>query len=268
MARLEVEGARSVYYEHHRGSRRPVVLVHGWGVTAHCWDTVLPALLTAGHEVALLDHRACGRSDKDFDDVSIEAIGSDVAAVVRHLGLRAPVLNGWSLGGAVAVAAAVELGDEVAGLVLTGGATPRYTATDDWPYGGTVSDLEGVLAGLAADRASTFRAVVGAVCAKPVSQDVLDWIWGQFMESGPRADATVRALGEVDQRASIAALSCPVLLLCGREDAFVAFDGVAASRELYRDARLVEFAGVGHAPFLEEGETYRAELLSFLESLR
>lgn len=268
MARMEVEGSRSIYYEHHSGSGRPVVLVHGWGVTAHCWDTVLPALLAAGHEVALLDHRACGRSDKDFDDVSIEAIGSDVTAIVRRLGLRGPVLNGWSLGGAAVVAAAAELGDEVAGLVLTGGATPRYTATEGWPHGGTVADLEGVLAGLAADRAATLRAVAGAVCAKPVSQDLVDWMWGQFLESGPRADATLRALADVDQRELIGSLPFPVLLLCGREDGFVAFDGVAASKELYRDARLVEFGGVGHAPFLEDAETYRSELLSFVGGLR
>jgi non-heme chloroperoxidase len=267
MARLEVEGSRSIYYEHHSGSGRPVVLVHGWGVTAHCWDTVLPALLGAGHEVVLLDHRACGRSDKDFDDVSIAAIASDVVALVRHLGLRRPVLNGWSLGGAVVVAAADALGDDVAGVVLTGGATPRYTATHEWPYGGGVSDVEGVLAGLAADRASTFRAVAGAVCAKPVGQDVLDWMWGQFMESGPRADATLRDLAVVDQRPVIGSLPSPVLLMCGREDAFVSFDGVAASTGLYRDARLVEFGGCGHAPFIEDGETYRAELLAFAGGL-
>jgi non-heme chloroperoxidase len=267
MARLAVEGDRTVYYEHHTGSGRPVVLVHGWGVTAHCWDTVLPALLAAGHEVALLDHRACGRSDKDFDDVSIEAIGSDVVALVRHLGLRRPVLNGWSLGGAVVVAAAAELGDEVAGLVLTGGATPRYTAADGWPYGGTVADVEAVLGGLAADRASTFRAIAGAVCAKPVSQDVVDWMWGQFLESGPRADVTLRALADVDQRDVAGSLPCPVLLLAGTQDAFVAFDGITASKDLFRDVRLVEFAGCGHAPFLEDGGTYRAELLSFVGGL-
>jgi non-heme chloroperoxidase len=268
MARLEVEGSRSIYYEHHSGSGRPVVLVHGWGVTGHCWDTVLPALLAAGHAVVTLDHRACGRSDKDFDDVSIAAIASDVVALVRHLGLRGVVLNGWSLGGAVVVAAAAELGADLGGLVLTGGATPRYTATDGWPYGGGVADVEGVLAGLAADRATTFRGVTGAVCVKPVSDDVLNWMWNQFMESGPKADRTLRDLADVDQRDVIAGLACPVLLLHGRDDAFVSFDGAAAAVELYRDAKLVEFPGCGHAPFVEDGETYRAELLSFVGGLQ
>ena len=264
MAHLEVEDGRQVYYEHHAAPGCPVVLVHGWGMTTRSWDTVVPVLLDAGHAVVTLDMRACGRSDKDFTDVSIGAIASDVVALVRHLGLRGPVLNGWSLGGAVTVEAASRLGDDVSGLVLTGGATPRYTCADDWPYGGTPADVEGVLAGLTADRAATFRTIAGAVCAKPVGSDVLEWIWLQFMESGPKAYATLRDLAGIDQREVLGTLRAPVLLLCGREDAFVPFDGVAASRILFRDARLVEFGGCGHAPFLEDGETYRAELLSFV----
>jgi non-heme chloroperoxidase len=270
MGRLEVDGSRSVYYEHHHrgGSGRPVVLVHGAWATAHSWDTVLPALLAAGHEVALLELRGCGRSDKDFGDMSIEALGRDVAALVRHLGLRRPVLNGWSMGGAVVIAAAAELGDDVGGVVLTGGATPRYTSADDWPYGGTAADVEAVLGGLAVDRAGTFRGVAGAVCAKPVGDDVVNAMWGEFMQSSPRADESLRSLAALDQRAAIASLRCPVLLLAGKDDGFVAFDAIAASKELFGgQTRLVEFGGVGHAPFLEDGNTYRAELAAFLDGL-
>jgi non-heme chloroperoxidase len=267
MAFLEVAEGKQVYYEHHVGTARPVVLVHGWGVTARSWDTTLPALLAAGHTVVTLDHRACGRSDKDFADTSVAAIASDVVALVERLGLREPVLNGWSLGGAVAAEAAARLGDDIGGLVLTGGATPRYTAAEGWPYGGTPADVEAVLAGLAADRPTTLRGVANAVCAKPVGQDVVDAIWLEFLESGPRADATLRDLAGIDQRELIATLPCPVLLMAGREDAFVPFDAVAASRALFRDARLVEFGGCGHAPMLEDGETYRGELLAFVAGL-
>ncbi|GAA4542471.1 alpha/beta hydrolase [Pseudonocardia xishanensis] len=264
MSYLERDG-KNVYYEHHRGSGgRAVVLVHGWGATSECWDTTLTALLAAGHEVALVDHRACGRSDRDFDDVSVEAIASDVVALVRHLGLDRPVLNGWSAGGAVVVAAAAELGDAISGVVLTSGATPRYTATEGWPYGGTPADTEGVLAGLAADRAATFRAVTGAVAAKPLSDDLTESIWLQFMKTGARAADTIRGLIDLDQREILANLAVPVLSLHGTDDAFVAFAGAKAGIELTRDGRLVEFPGVGHAPFLEDPQTYRTELLRFL----
>ena len=126
MAYLDVEGSRRIYFEQHPGPGRPVVLVHGWSATARCWDTVTPALRARGHQVVLLDLRACGRSDKDFEDVSIAALGSDVARLCEHLELRDPVINGWSLGGAVAVDAVFRLGRGASGLVLTA-APPRAT---------------------------------------------------------------------------------------------------------------------------------------------
>lgn len=265
MGHLEVEDGRQIYFEHHAGERQPVVLVHGWGVTARSWDTVAPALRADGHEVVLLDQRCCGRSDKDFADVSIGAIGADVARLCEHLGLQRPVINGWSLGGAVAVDAAARLGSAAGGLVLTGGATPRYTSASDWPHGGTVDDVEAVLAGAAADRATTFKGVAQAVCAVPVSSDVVDWMWGMFLEMGPRGDDSLRDLAALDQRKTIGTLEVPVLLLHGRSDGFVPFSGAEAAVDLYQDARLVPFDGVGHAPHIEQRDAYLSELRAFLE---
>ncbi|KID28705.1 putative hydrolase or acyltransferase of alpha/beta superfamily [Prauserella sp. Am3] len=264
MAYLEVEGSKQIYFEHHEGQGRPVVLVHGWGATSRAWETVLPALLANGNEVVLLDQRACGRSDNDFSDVSITALGADVALLCRRLSLHKPVVNGWSLGGAVAVEAASKLGGDMGGLVLTGGASPRYTAAADWPHGATLGDVQGVLDGLAADRPTTLRGVAGSVCAKPVSAAVLDWMWGMFLEMGPRGDRSLRDLADVDQRKALGALTVPMLSLHGTEDGFVPFSGAEAAVELCQDARLVPFEGCGHAPFVEDHEKYLAELIGFL----
>lgn len=263
MGYLPVENDRSIYYEHHRGSGRPIVLVHGWGANARAWDTTLPALLANGNEVVTLDQRCCGRSDKDFEEVSIAALGEDVVRLVDHLSLDRPVINGWSLGGAVATAAVAKLGDRASGLVLTGGASPRYTATDDWPHGGTTADVEGILDALAANRAATLRGVAEAVCAENPGEAVLDWLWDMFMEMGPRGDQSLRDLAEVDLRKELAGLEVPILLLHGRADTFVPYSQAEAVTELNSRAELVEFAG-GHAPFLEDRDRYLGALTEFL----
>lgn len=261
--RLNVEGSKSIYFEHHRRGGRPIVLVHGTWMTAHCWDTVLASLLAAGHDVVVLDLRGHGRSDADFDDMSIDALGRDVVALVHHLDLHDVVLNGWSLGGAVVVAAAHELGSTVSGVVLTSAATPRYTPAEGWPYGIPAEGIDALLAALADDRATTFRGIAAGVCAKPVGPEVANAIWSQFMVSSPRADESLRSLAAVDQRSLAGELACPVLLLVGTADAGV-IDWVRASKDLYKSATLVEFDGVGHAPFFEDVAAYRAQLLSFL----
>lgn len=264
MGFLPVENDHSIYFEHHRGEGRPVVLIHGWGATARAWDTTLPALRANGNTVVTVDLRCCGRSDKDFDDVSIAALASDVVRLVDHLGLDEPVINGWSLGGAVATLVAAELGERASALVLTGGASPRYTATDGWPHGGSVADVEGVLASAAANRAETFRGVAAAVCAEDPGEAVLESIWDMFMAMGPRGDDSLRDLATVDLRKEIAALEMPILLLHGRADGFVPFSAAEAVCELNSRARVVEFPSSGHAPFLEERDRYLAELTGFL----
>jgi non-heme chloroperoxidase len=264
---LTVEGDRKIRFEHYRGSGRAVVLVHGWGMGARCWDTTLGTLVQHGHEVVAFDQRCCAGSDKDFVDVSVGANGSDVVALVEACGLVRPVLNGWSFGGAVAVDAAAKLGDNLGGLVLTGGATPRYTAAPDWPHGGTPEDIAGTLAALSTARVETFAAVAQATCAVDVGEPTRRWMLDLFLQTSPRADAGLESLGGIDQREILRSLTVPVLLLAGRQDVIVPFDGVAASVELLRDGRLVEFADCGHATFLEDGERYRSELLGFLGGL-
>ncbi len=80
MARFDVGDGRSVYFEHHRGEKLPVVLIHGWAMSGRIWAGTVEALKADGHAVIVVDHRGCGQSDRDFDDLSVGAIASDVAA--------------------------------------------------------------------------------------------------------------------------------------------------------------------------------------------
>ncbi len=131
MGYLAREDGKQVYFEDYGTGDQAVVLVHGWGMNLRVWDYSLPALVAAGHRVVLIDHRGCGESSKDFADMGIDAIAGDVVALVEHLGLNKVVLNGWSLGGAVVVAAASRLAARCAGLVLTCGATQCVSMASD-----------------------------------------------------------------------------------------------------------------------------------------
>ncbi len=268
MARLAVSGEQSIYYEHYAGSGPAVLLSHGWGMNCRAWDDVIAHLQDQGRAVVAYDQRACGRSDKDFADVSIEALGADVAALVDHLGLDAVVLNGWSLGGAVVVDAATRLGEKLAGLVLTCGATPRYTQADDYPHGGTPDDVAGTVAALRADRVNFLHGLYfEGVFAKPVSEAVKQNAWQLALQASPAADASLGALAHIDQRAALAALSQPVLVFAGAEDGVVTPDIPRSAAALCQQGTLVEMAGCGHAPFAEDSAAYFAALDAFLADL-
>ena len=236
-------------------------------MSGRAWDHVTPALVDAGHRVLLIDHRGCGQSDKDFTDMSIAAIAGDVVALVQSLDLERVVLNGWSLGGAVAVEAARQLGGTCAGLVLTGGATPVYVQKPDLPLGGTEEDMAATLAALAADRVNFLPGLSQAVCAKEVGQNIEHWFWQIFLQASPLAGNTLGELAKLDQRDILTALSVPILSFVGTEDGFVAPPICRWVGEHCENAKVVEFEGVGHAPFIEEQQAYFDALQEFLQDV-
>lgn len=268
MAHLTREDGKTIYFEDHdaggNNDDSAVVLVHGWGASVQIWDYTLPSLAAAGHRVVLLDHRGCGQSSKDFADMSIEAIAGDVVALVEHLGLGRVVLNGWSLGGAVVVAAATQLGERCKAVVLTCGATPCYLQKSDYPYGGTDQNLADTLVAMDADRVNFLAGLAAGVCASEVSPQVVDWIGQMFLKSTPLAAQTLGALGPLDQRAEMAALSMPILGFVGGQDAIVDPAVCRSVANYATDVRLVECTTSGHAPFIEEAELYHSELLGFI----
>ncbi len=264
MSNLEREDGKQVYYENYGSGDRAVVLVHGWGASVRAWDYTLPALVSAGHRVVLLDHRGCGNSSKDFADMSIEAIAGDVVALVEHLDLARVVLNGWSMGGAVVVASAARLGARCSGLVLSCGATPCYLQKPDYPHGGTEEILAETLAAMAADRVNFLAALSAGAFASEVSQQVVDWLTDLFLQSSPLAAASLGDLGPLDQRATLASLQVPILAYVGAKDEVVDPAVCRSVADYATDVTLVECKETGHTPFIEESELYHRELLGFV----
>lgn len=268
MAFLDVENGRSIYYEHHAGSGRPVVLVHAWGMTGRLWDRAVAELAADGHEIVVLDQRGCGRSDKDFAHYSVAALGGDVAKLVQHLGLQQPVLNGWSIGGPIVAEAAAILGDRLGGLVSTVGATPRFSAAPDFPEGAPVENTEGIISGLATARVDTTRSMSEAICHTTPSEATIAWMHAMFLENSPRADETLADLiHNVDQRELLPTITAPALVFGGRHDVYVPHAVCQKAAELLPNAKFVSCEKSGHAPPLEEPDLYFTELRNFLKGL-
>ncbi|MGA9751590.1 MAG: alpha/beta hydrolase [Acidobacteriota bacterium] len=96
----------------------PVLFVHGLGGDHEVWRAELDHLRRNRRALAV-DLRGFGRSTCPADgNYGIEAMAGDVLLVARTLGLKRYVLVGHSMGGAVAIAAAAQDPESVAGLVL------------------------------------------------------------------------------------------------------------------------------------------------------
>ncbi len=119
-----VEGPQGQLHLEDGGSGgTPVVLVHSAaGSTTH-WEAQLSHLRQTRRAIAL-DVRGHGRSEAPRDgSYAVAAMGADVVAAADVLGLERFILVGHSQGGAVAIAAAAQVPERVAGLVLLDPAT-------------------------------------------------------------------------------------------------------------------------------------------------
>jgi pimeloyl-ACP methyl ester carboxylesterase len=113
---------------HHRigGDGPPVVLLHGWPQTGHCWRHVADEL-AMGHTVVVPDLRGYGRSDKARTGMDKRTMAADQAALVEHLGFETVAVVGHDRGGRVAHRWALDRPEQVERLAALDIAPTRAT---------------------------------------------------------------------------------------------------------------------------------------------
>jgi len=101
-------------------ARPPLLLLHGWTVTADLnFFHAYPVLTAAGHRVVALDHRGHGRGIRPPDGrVRLSDCADDAAAVLDRLGIERALVVGYSMGGLVAQLLWKRHPERVAGLVF------------------------------------------------------------------------------------------------------------------------------------------------------
>jgi pimeloyl-ACP methyl ester carboxylesterase len=98
--------------------KKPLLFLHGGGLTAHTWDLVCLAL-RQDYRCLALDLRGHGDSEWSPEmDYGIAAHSGDVEALIDHLGLDGLGLVGMSLGGLTAIAYAGRHAARLSALVI------------------------------------------------------------------------------------------------------------------------------------------------------
>jgi pimeloyl-ACP methyl ester carboxylesterase len=130
---LELEGERIHYRT--LGEGPPMVLVHGLGGQMRNFDYLPLQDLARRHRIVLMDRPGSGLSQRrDEAKAGIQAQGRLVAGFIRTLRFeQRPLLVGHSLGGAIALAVALQDPDCIAGLALIAPLT-HYTPDIPLPF--------------------------------------------------------------------------------------------------------------------------------------
>jgi pimeloyl-ACP methyl ester carboxylesterase len=117
------------------GEGSPIVLVHGFPSSLQDWAEVPEKLAAMGHRVIVYDRVGYGSSSRDGGapgEYTYASSAHDLLALLDALGLQRVALAGWSYGGAVVQALAVEHPERVSHLALLGSEGPaRKRGGDD-----------------------------------------------------------------------------------------------------------------------------------------
>jgi pimeloyl-ACP methyl ester carboxylesterase len=116
---LDYRGHRIVYDVHGEGER-VLLLIHGLLMNRRMYDRLAPEMASRGNRVVTVDLLGHGDSDKptDMRIYSMSSFAKQVAALVEHLELRAPVVGGTSLGANVSLELAVHHPQRAGGLLM------------------------------------------------------------------------------------------------------------------------------------------------------
>lgn len=256
------------------GSGRPVILIHGWPLSADSWDDQAMAIADAGFRAIAYDRRGFGRSEQPWNGYDYDTLTDDLAAVMEQTGATDATLIGFSMGGGeVARYMSRHSGRNVAQAALISSVVPYLLKTQDHPDGVDPSVFDEMTAGMKKDRAHFFSDFfdtfygVGLV-SQPVSNELLTWTRTLAMQASLRATlACAEAFATTDFRGDLAAFSVPTLVIHGTDDQTVPIDvtGRVAAREI-PNATLEEYDGAPHGLFATHKDRLTEDLLAFLRT--
>jgi non-heme chloroperoxidase len=137
MASIKTSGSTEIFFKDWGPKTAPpIVLHHGWPLSADDWDNQMMFFLSHGYRVIAHDRRGHGRSTQTDIGNDMDSYASDVATLVDMLDLRQAVHIGHSAGGGeVARYVARAKSGRVAKAVLIGAVTPHMLQTPNNPGG-------------------------------------------------------------------------------------------------------------------------------------
>jgi len=255
------------------GSGRPVILIHGWPLSADSWDDQAMMLADAGFRVIAYDRRGFGRSSQPWSGYDYDSLADDLAAVIERTGATDATLVGFSMGGGeVARYMARHAGKNVRQVALIASVVPCMLKSPNNPDGVEQSVFDEMAQGIREDRAKFFAGFfkdffgVGLV-SHPVSEPVLDWARGLAMQASLKATLECAAsFSTTDFRPDLAAIKVPTLIIHGTADKTVPIDTSArAAARGIAGAQLIEYEGAPHGLFATHKDRLSNDLLSFLQ---
>jgi pimeloyl-ACP methyl ester carboxylesterase len=237
-----------------RGAGEPVILLHGLMGQMQHWDGVLDHLDPGYRPIAL----TLPIFSPTLREASIDALARHVIGFMDALDIPRAVVGGNSLGGHVALRLALDHGNRVSGLLLTGSSGLFERGfTSGVPH--------------RPDRDWVRRKMTEVFFDPALVTD--GWVEeAHRVVTTPASALRVLRLARDARRDNLEArlgrIRVPALLVWGRDDRITPLEVGERFRALIPDAQLWCLARCGHAPMLEQPEAFAHVMADWLDGTR
>ena len=261
-----------LHIEDSGGGGRPVVLIHGWPLSAQAWAPQMAALRDAGYRVVAYDRRGFGRSDKPASGYGYDTLADDLQRVMDQCGLQDATLVGFSMGGGEVARYVARHGESRLRSVVFAAAVPPYLMkTADNPNGPLTPEkaLE-KSAAFERDRSAYFDEFTTNFFS---ADGVLQVTEAQRREAIALCEqsaqhaalACMASFATTDFRDDLTKLTLPTLVIHGGSDATVPFEGSGQRTHLaVPHSQLTQVKGAPHGLNLSHAAAFNDALLAFL----
>jgi pimeloyl-ACP methyl ester carboxylesterase len=240
-----------------------IFLLHGVGGGHGIWAANTQALADAGYRVIAWDAPGYAGSPL-VEPYDIGHVAGALKALIRHIGARRNLLLGHSMGGMIAQQAYADFPALIDGLMLSATTAAFGKPGGEWQKeflrarfapldaGRSMASLAGELVdGLVAPQASgeARRAMTSVMATVPEQTYRL----------------AVTAIAGFDQRANLAGIRVPTLVLSGEHDKTAAPSVMERMAARIPGAQYLQLPGVGHVANAERPADFNRAVLDFLK---
>ena len=249
----------NIHYLRTGGVKPPLVLLHGLMGSGACWSP-LARSLEADYDVMMPDARGHGNSSAPLHGYRYEDHASDVIALIRGLGLTAPILLGHSMGGMTAAVVASQVSSMMRCVIL---ADPTFLSPE-WQREARDSDVvEQHRRALGLDRCDALAQARLRHTRR--SSEIVELLADARQQTRMSAfDVLTPPNPEYHQLVS--AIDVPILLVIG-DDPVVSLETARELQSLNSRILVEQIQDAGHGVPYDQPERFGSVVRSFLRSV-
>jgi sigma-B regulation protein RsbQ len=250
-----------------RPEGQPMLFAHGFGCDQNMWRYVTPRFVDE-HRIVLFDHVGAGRSDlAAYDKQRYSSLGGyadDILQICASMNLKNVIFVGHSVSAMMGVLAAAREPSVFAALVLVG-PSPRYINDDGYVGGFNEEDIDDLLQSLESNYLGWSAAMAPVIMGRPELPELGAELTESFCRTDPDiAQHFARVTFTSDNRADLARVSIPTLVLQCSDDVIAPVSVGEFVRDQMPTATLIQLEATGHCPNLSAPEETADAIDAFL----